>query len=102
MTSPLRVLFAVLWWLQVIGCIAGAYFWVRHVRHNYLTELLRSLARQLHAARHNLDVPTGFPDLWSYLLNAGLGVFAIVVVLIGIPILGGRIITGRWRLGPRW
>jgi hypothetical protein len=95
-----------LWGLQVIGCIVGSYFWIEHVRNDYLTELLRALARQLREARHNLDpnlnVSTELPDLWSYLLNASLGVLVIVMVLFGIPALIRRVITGRWRFGPRW
>jgi hypothetical protein len=99
MTSPLLRLFAVFWWLLVIGCAACAFAGVRFVREHYA----KAVADAIHGilfSRPDVLMPD-IPDPNVYILVGAmisLGSFLPFAIMTVIR----WIITSRWRFGPRW
>jgi hypothetical protein len=118
MNTPILRLFAAFWWLLVIGCIGGSYFWIEHVRHDYARDKLQTLVEVIGRIpadcfrgggppppdadpAHCKSDPSGL-DPWPYVLKGGAGILAIVLLPL-IPLTVIRwIITRHWRFGPRW
>jgi hypothetical protein len=102
MTSPLLRLFAVFWWLLVLGSVA-AVIWLSQTTWD---DFVFGWAQfGLHITLRNLFVsPTGSgpPMLYDFAeeaLRSGL-----LFCLLPYPALtfARWITTGRWRFGPRW
>ena len=93
MTSPLLRLFAVSWWLVVIGsaglALLGTWAGWEHLSEAYT--LRRTLA----------DWPPAPPDP-SLQVAAGAVVLLFSLLPFIIVAVIRRIMVGRWRFGPRW
>jgi hypothetical protein len=82
MYSPLLSLFALFWWLLVIGSVGGALFGA--------STIWESQAPHPHAWQQQVEAAAGAIKLGSSLLP-----FVVMTII-------RRIATGRWRFGPRW
>ena len=91
MTSPLLRLFAVCWWLLVIGSLAAAY-WI-------ISENWDSIGLWWDPGR-------GSPNLDAFLNPQQVRAIQYSLLLCLLPYVALTvvrwIITARWRFGPRW
>ena len=94
MTSPLLRLFAVSWWLVVIGSAGLALF-------GTLGRVGAATTRRRHTA-HPLAGWTPAPPDPSLHVAAGAVVLLFSLLPFIIVTVIRRIAMGRWRFGPRW
>ena len=81
-SSPLLSLFAMFWWLLVIGSVGGALFGA--------STIWESQAPHPHAWQQQVEAAAGAIET------------GIVVVAVRRDDDHPPIATGRWRFGPRW
>jgi hypothetical protein len=104
-TPPLRRLFAVLWWLINLGSLAAAPSvitanWLDFTFWFYWIEWsIRSLLWGPEPNDPNSGVVAWEALVWEAKLASGL--FACLLPYIVLTITRW-VVTGRWRLGPRW
>jgi hypothetical protein len=104
MTSPLLRLFAVCWWLVVVGSVSFALFGTWAVWGHYHSSEAYGHYRTLAGWTPVSTAPDFIPDppdaTWHVTVGAVVLLFSLLPFIIVAVI--RRIAMGHWRFGPRW
>ena len=102
MNSPLLRLFAVCWWLVVVGSVSFALFGTWAVWANYHSSEAYGHYRTLAGWTPVSTAPDFIPDppdsTWHVTVGAVVLLFSVLPLVIVAVI--RRIAMGRWRFGP--
>ena len=104
MTSPLLRLFAVCWWLVVVGSVSFALFGTWAVWGHYHSSEAYGHYRTLAGWTPGSTAPDFIPDPPDSTWHVTVGAVVLLFSLLPLPLVAviRRIATGHWRFGPRW